>query len=131
GANLTLFPNWNAAWGPRREAIVNYRNYLTHRGLLITAYRNIDGVQVPHVLSRNVLQAGQVNPTAWAYADDGVDTNGPDWVPFPAAALDVLNDTVSFCNDVYHRICDDLEPRHPMAAFQGAWGWAAGLPVVP
>ncbi len=130
GANMTVFPDWNAAWAQRREGIVNYRNYLTHRGLLITVYRNIDGVQVPHVLSRNDLQAGRVNPTEWAYARDGIDVNGPDWVSFPSAAIDILNDTILFCNDVYERICDQLEPHHPTVQFQTAWGWGTGLPII-
>ena len=131
GANTGLFPDWNSAWGPRREGIVNYRNYLTHRGVLITVDRNIAGVPTPHVLSRNVLQAGNVNPTAWAYVEDGINFTSPDWVPFPSAAVDILNETISFCNDVYHRICDNLEPHHSSAAFQSAWGWGAGLPVIP
>jgi hypothetical protein len=131
GNHLTVLPDWKTVWEPRRDRILNYRHYLTHRGLMITHCRSIDGVVVPHVLSPDALRARQPHPTAWAYADDGVDPDGPDWVPFPPAAISMLNDALAFCNDVYRRMCDTLEPHLPTEPYQTAWGWAAGLPVVP
>lgn len=126
----TIVPksDWEQVWSPRFERISRYRNYLTHRGLILVCWREINEFHEPHLLSRDKVHSqwkkkNSPLPTAWEYEDDGLDPNSSDFVRFDLAAIEMLEQSISFANDFYEQICNRLDPFVTMDVYQKAWGW--------
>jgi hypothetical protein len=114
---INLFPDWRTHWAADRALVVNYRNYLVHKGLCYTVHNQGSGETL--VLSRSAFAAG-VN---WKEAAASFNANPGIWQPVQVVAHEMLEDAWAFIDLTYERLLDKMAPLLTNATYQRLWGW--------
>jgi len=114
---------WKTTWEPRREKIINYRNYLTHissapRILLVPSP---GGGEVPHVLRRDFVVLGQY-PT-WNEQSELYASNPERFGTFMEIYDELYAETAGWLNDAYAKVIESMDPLLPEPSYHFLWGW--------
>lgn len=117
---------WTRSWGPWRERIIGYRNYLTHRSepqfLLIPSG---DGSRMPYVLKRKYVVRKKY--LDWIKQKRSYQRNPDRWAPLPDVCADLYDEAIKWLDAAYRRLVWKLRALPSNPAYQRLWGWDARL----
>lgn len=128
GQSINVFPDWKATWNPGREGIINFRNYVTHKGV----FQIFVDSSRPYVLARSEVTRKNSPDVTWTHSVTDFATDKSRFVECRVAGQEIVAESTDWLNRAFGRFCDTLDPFLPLSAYQALWGWnASGSPVVP
>lgn len=125
GESLEPFPDWSANWNPRREAIVSYRNYLTHQGWFYSVKKA--GQETLVLKSEHVSR----DAFTWTDAERDYDADSTRWTTLSNTCSQIIGDTIGWLDDAYGALRRVADPLLTQAEYQELWGWESGKAIPP
>jgi hypothetical protein len=113
---------WQSFWNPKREKIIGYRNYLTHKGQpQIMLVQSSAGETIPLVLKRKYVTRHK--DLTWVKQQAVYQHNPSRWAPLPDVCIDLYDETLRWLDAAYGKLVKALARLLQEPDYQGLWGW--------